>query len=84
MIHRIKDSTLATLREVVNGDPYHRQFQPLVDEIDWLRAELAAAHAAIDQVRRQHHRGAKGMQGTCMACGHNYPCPTLRALDGDA
>jgi hypothetical protein len=21
------------------------------------------------------------MQGTCMACGHNYPCPTLRPLD---
>ncbi len=40
MIHRIKDSTLATLREVVNGDPYHRQFRPLLDEIDRLRRML--------------------------------------------
>jgi hypothetical protein len=45
--------------------------------------EIIKLRAAIDLVRRQHHRGAKGMQGTCMACGHNYPCPTLRALDGE-
>ena len=53
--------------------------QAIVDE---LQEENDQLRAAIDLVRRQHHRGAKGMQGTCMACGHNYPCPTLRALDG--
>ncbi len=70
----------------------------LVQEIDRLRAEgyelrsiiknmglgINTLRAAIDRVRRQHHRGAKLVQGTCRACGHNYPCPTLRALDGDA
>ena len=53
--------------------------QAIVDELEEENAKL---RVAIDLVRRQHHRGAKGMQGTCMACGHNYPCPTLRALDG--
>jgi hypothetical protein len=40
MSDRIKDSTLATLRAVVDGDPYHRQFRPLLDEIDRLRRML--------------------------------------------
>jgi hypothetical protein len=47
-----------------------------------LLAEIDQLRAAIDRVRRQHHRGAKLVQGTCRACGHNYPCPTLRALEG--
>jgi predicted nuclease with TOPRIM domain len=46
MSGRIKDSTLATLREVVDGDPYHKQFRPLIDEIDWLRDELDEANKA--------------------------------------
>jgi hypothetical protein len=47
MSSRIKDSTLATLREVVYSDPYHRQFLPLIDEIDWLRTSLSEC---------EHHR----------------------------
>ncbi len=87
MIRRIKDSTLATLREVVYGDPYHRQFLPLIDEIDWLRAELAAAHAAIDRVRALHgkrtcRQNCLKCEPECIECGAVYPCPTLRAIDG--
>lgn len=89
MTRRIKDTTLATLREVVYGDPYHRQFLPLIDEIDWLRAELAAAHAAIDRVRALHASVEIGFGPICDECSSAsdgwivpYPCPTLRALDG--
>ena len=56
----------------------------LLAEIDRQSAEIGKLRAAILRVWRQHHRGAKGMEGTCMACDHNYPCPTLRALDGEA
>jgi hypothetical protein len=48
-----------------------------------LREENAQLRAAIERVRTLHHRGAKGLRGTCVACGHNYLCPTLRALDGE-
>jgi hypothetical protein len=56
----------------------------LLAEIDRQSAEIGTLRAAILRVWRQHHRGAKGMENTCMACGHNYPCPTLRALKVDA
>jgi hypothetical protein len=74
MSSRIKDSTLATLREVVDGDPYHKQFRPLIDEIDRLRA-------AIERVRALHRSGLKG--AVCNECEYDHPCPTLRALDGE-
>ncbi len=56
----------------------------LLAEIDRQSAEIGKLRAAILRVWRQHHRGAKGMEGTCMACGHNFPCPTLCALKVDA
>jgi hypothetical protein len=43
----------------------------LVEEIDRLRA-------AIDRVRALHCTGLKG--ASCVECGYNYPCLTLRAL----
>jgi hypothetical protein len=65
----------------------------LLAEIDWLREELATAHAAIDRVWRQHApqeytiwSGARLQR--CTHCRDEsgyclpYPCPTLRALDG--
>jgi len=63
--------------------------------IDRLREELAVAHAAIDRVaalhapqeytiwsgaRLQRCTHCRDESGYCLP----YPCPTLRALDGDA
>ena len=67
----------------------------LLAEIERLRKELAAAHAAIDGVvalhapqeytiwsgaRLQRCTHCRDESGYCVP----YPCPTLRALDGDA
>ncbi len=56
----------------------------LLQEIDWLRAELAATRAAIERVRALHRPGSDHPD-RCVECfGRRYPCPTLRTLDGDA
>lgn len=81
-------------RDVFSDEPLHLMLLENVDgthtlvcrrsdTLHKLQVENADLRAAIDRVLRQHHRGAKGMQGTCMACGYNYPCPTLRTLDGE-
>ena len=64
--------------------------EDLLKEIEWLRAELAATHAAIDRVRALHVPHACGHCIECSAWtddGHmsdiRHPCPTLRALDGE-
>jgi hypothetical protein len=58
-------------------------------QIDRLREELATAHAAIDRVRALHDYPFRGDR-VCIVCREEdgipmpHPCPTLRALDGDA
>jgi len=41
-------ATLATLREVVHSDPYHRQFRPLLDAIDVLTVQVRARKLSPD------------------------------------
>jgi hypothetical protein len=67
----------------------------LLAEIDWLRAELAAAHAAIDRVVALHERETRTSRFGSIVwhlCPHcrddsgdplEHPCPTIRALDGE-
>ena len=76
-----RDKTLHVLREVVHGDPYHRQFMPLLDEIDRLRAENSALKVAVERVRALHHNRMRGAYA-CAECRDDYPCPTIRALEG--
>jgi hypothetical protein len=62
----------------------------LLAEIDRLREELATAHAAIDRVAALHRpylaEAPAGGRVSYCSCSmpHRHPCPTLRALDGDA
>ena len=53
----------------------YADYQKLLDENAQLRA-------AIDRVRALHRSWIKG--AVCDGCAYYYPCPTLRALDGDA
>jgi len=49
--------------------------------LQWLDAE----RATIQRVRELHYNTATHHpSGCCSECGGTYPCPTVRALDGDA
>ena len=44
-----------------------------------------AAREAVERVRALHYdatRDGLSLGGFCRACGHGYPCATIRALDG--
>lgn len=45
----MKKSTEEVLRKVINSDPYHAQFTPLLEEIDTLRTHLAAAERVVKE-----------------------------------
>ncbi len=46
---------------------------------------LVEAEATIQRVRELHYNTATHHpSGCCSECGGTYPCPTVRALDGDA
>lgn len=47
--------------------------------------ELAEHEARELQIRRLHHRWGDTASATyvCNECDKPYPCPTVRALDGD-
>ena len=49
---------------------------------DKLASENATLRAAIERVRVLHRSGLKG--AVCNECEYDHPCPTLRALDGEA
>jgi hypothetical protein len=63
--------------------------EDLLKEIEWLRAELAATHAAIDRVRALHAADGRNECPQCLEWhwvdweNTQSPCPTLRALDGE-
>jgi hypothetical protein len=44
-------------------------------------AEVVKLRAAIERVRALHRSWIKG--AVCDGCAYYYPCPTLRALDGE-
>jgi predicted aldo/keto reductase-like oxidoreductase len=46
-----------------------------------LQEENDGLQAAIERVRALHRSGLKG--AVCDECEYYYPCPTLRALDGE-
>lgn len=51
----INVSTETVLRAVIEGDPYHKQFAPLLDEIDRLRDRLAAVEAEREtEIKKLH------------------------------
>ena len=53
-----------------------------------LLAERDALAAAVERVRSLHHEGAPFViyygedQNRCFECGDDWPCPTIRAIDG--
>ena len=53
------------------------------DELDRFREENARLRAAVERVRAVHIPVGYDVD-LCWACRCDYPCPTLRALDGDA
>lgn len=64
-----------------------RRLEEDQDSCDWLRAEKA--EAAIERVRELHGRlevaGLSGPSFVCLECyDAEWPCATIRALDGDA
>jgi len=52
---------------------------------DKLASENATLRAAIDRVRALHAKGPDEERNycECLGCGWEYPCPTVRALDGE-
>lgn len=58
--------------------------EAMADEIVRQRAELADVRAAIARVRELHVGKAMYYPQWCYECNVVMPCPTLRALDGDA
>lgn len=46
------------------------------------KRELAEAQAAIERVRALHTRVLRMEALVCARCGHDWPCDTIRALDG--
>jgi hypothetical protein len=85
-------STFGTLRAVIASDPYHQQFQPLLDHIDTLTRERDAARAAFDTVislapiycERLHHTKKDYHKS-------GEPCPVeariktlIQIIEGDA
>jgi dynactin complex subunit len=67
------------LRE--ENDRLRRSVCVLVEDFVNVREENAKLRAAIDRVRALHRSGLKG--AVCDGCAYYYPCPTLRALDGE-
>lgn len=51
MTHAKDASTFDTLRPVIASDPYHQQFQPLLDYIDTLCAERDALRKDVAKMR---------------------------------
>lgn len=56
-------------------------FRRLAGTCDERGRELTAAQAAIQRVRELHVSSLEGRW--CATCRGPYPCPTVRALDGD-
>lgn len=58
-----------------------RQLRPLGRQVDHYRQRAETAEAANARVR-QLHAETPHKPGTCY-CANPYPCPTIRALDGE-
>lgn len=63
----------------------------LLDMLDQAEAERDRAQAALDRVRELHQHGGStlgdGLEDhtpVCADCLEEWPCDTIRALDGDA
>lgn len=49
-----------------------------------MKARALTAEATIQRVRELHYNTATHHpSGCCSECGGTYPCPTVRAFDGD-
>jgi len=69
--------------------PHWEPCDCLVDGADFMADEILKLRTAIDRVRALHRPTLEGAH--CVVCHSSdssdwdfYPCPTLRALDGDA
>jgi hypothetical protein len=69
--------------------PHWEPCDCLVDGADFMADEILKLRAAIDRVRALHDYPFRGDR-VCIVCREEdgipmpHPCPTLRALDGDA
>ena len=62
-------------------DPY----LDALEQLDQMRDRAFEAEATIQRVRELHYNTATHHpSGCCSECGGTYPCPTVRALDGDS
>ena len=73
----------AVLEEFAHDAGVHRVWgvAGMADAILRLRAENTALTAAVERVRALHHNRMRGSYA-CAECRDDYPCPTLRALEG--
>ena len=49
--------------------------------IDALADRIVELEAAVERVRALHHNRMRGAY-ECAECRNDYPCPTLRAVEG--
>lgn len=61
-----------------------RQLQSLRRQNDRLTTQVAELEPAVDRVRRLHSQDTSVLAAGewCPGCGHEEPCPTTRALNG--
>jgi hypothetical protein len=70
--------------------PHWEPCDCLVDGADFMADEILKLRTAIDRVRALHRsylaEAPAGGRVSYCSCSmpHRHPCPTLRALDGDA
>jgi hypothetical protein len=87
----LSDESLARLETVASAIVF-REFDDemaiipfLAKQVRLLRKENAALRAAVERVRALHAGRvvSSGLRRVCWECEAPFPCPTLRALDGD-
>lgn len=72
-----------------NGEPRKVPMplgETLAPAVEWLLGRVAELEAAASAVRGQHYEvdGSPNGDGSCIQCGSDYPCATVRALSTEA
>lgn len=86
----LRERPLATLASGEGGlllaeiDRLHVRNRQIDDEVWHHQWQIERLKAAIARVRALHVSSVRAGFGECDDCRDNYPCSTLRALEGDA
>lgn len=86
---RLADEVDTARAEIESWKRCARTWKPgnraLIAQAGWAEARAENAEAQVAVVQALHFVTASASGGTnCGACSHDWPCPTLRALDGAA